>query len=560
MATASSRRWILPAAVVVVVLAAGAFVLRGRVTGGANAAAGPSTTVHPASKLSVKPGSGVIVDGIFEEPNLLNPTQGPTMTFGGMVMTTMFANLYQITPAGHIVPFIATSLPKVSPNGLTYTFNLKHTEWNNGTPFTAADVVATWHLIMSPGYIAASTVGWSDVKSITYPKSNPYTFTIQLKQPFPALVADCFGTDYPGIVPAQVFAHLTGKAANNAAYDHDPTITNGPFEFKSWTPGVSITVVPNPHWFGPAPKSKEIVFEVIPNDNALLADAQSHSINVYYFDSITQVKQLQAIPGAKVYFTTQPAWEGITLNEKNPFLRSVKVRQALQMAINTPVLIKDVWKGHALPAAADQPPDSFAHNPALKPWPYDPARSRQLLKQAGFKMGPGGYLEKGGKTFSLVYSTTSDNPWRALDQELIQVWFKAIGVKVTIKDYPANAYFGTVLPSEKGWDMGEFEYAEGYDPLAGMQPVYGTGGVNNYASYSNPTLDKLFAEAGVATSHAKEQSLLRQAEVIIHNQLPQLFLYSPQEIDTSIDMTGYVPNPYMIDTWNCWQWATTAKS
>lgn len=507
------------------------------------------------ARAAVKPGNGVIVDGLYEEPNLLNPAAGPTETYGGMVMTSMFANLYYTTPQGKIVPLIATSLPTVNSSGTVYTFTLRHTEWNNGKPFTANDIVATWHLVMSKGFVAASTVGWSDVKSIDV--INPYKFTMTLYKPFQPLVADIFATDYPGIVPAQVFAHLTGTAANSAAYNHDPTITNGPFEFQKWVPGAYISVVPNPHWFGPKPKAKEIVFEIVPNDNSLLADAQSHAINVFYFDPINFVKQLEAIKGATVHFTVQPAWEGITLNLRDPFLDNVKVRQALQMAIDTQVLIKDVWLGHALPAAADQPPDSFAHNPHLKPWPYDPAESRKLLAEAGFKMGKNGYLYKDGKEFTLVYSTTADNPWRAEDQRLIQYWFKQIGVNVVLKDYPANAYFGTILPSGKGWQMGEFEYAEGLDPEAGMLAMYGTGQVTNFGDFSNRQLDALFNKALYETTQAARAKTLQQAEVIIHNQLPQLFLYSPQEIDTSIDMTGYVPNPFMIDTWNCYDWAPT---
>ena len=528
---------------------ASAVLLLGGYMGFAPQAFAKSHVRHAA----VKPGSGVIVDGIFEEPNLLNPAAGPTMTYGGMVMTSMFANLYYTSPKGQIVPLIATSLPKVTDGGKLYTFTLRHTKWNNGTPFTAADVIATWHLMMSKGFVAASTVGWSDVKSIH--EINPYKFTMTLDKPFQPLLADIFATDYPGIVPAQVFAHLTGAAANKASFNDNPTVTNGPFEFKKWVPGAYIEVVPNPNWFGPKPKAKEIVFEVVPNDNTLLADAQAHSINVFYFDPINFTSQLQAIKGATVHFTVQPAWEAITLNLRDPLLRNQKVRLALQMAINTKVLIKDVWKNHALPAAADQPPDSFAHNPSLKPWPYNPAMSRKLLAQAGFKMGANHFFYKNGKEFTLTYATTADNPWRAEDQRLIQFWFKQIGVNVILKTYPANAYFGSVLPSGKGWQMGEFEYAEGLDPEAGMLPMYGCNQVSNFGNFCNPKLDQLFNKALFQTTQAARAKTLQQAEVIIHNQLPQLFLYSPQEIDTSINMTGYVPNPFMIDTWNCYDWA-----
>jgi peptide/nickel transport system substrate-binding protein len=271
------------------------------------------------------------------------------------------------------------------------------------------------------------------------------------------------------------------------------------------------------------------------------------------------VAQLEAIKVATVHFTTQPAWEGIQLNLRDPFLDNVKVRQALAMAIDYQALVSKVWDGHAIEIGADQPPDSYAYNPNLHPYPFNLAKAKQILLSQGFKMGSNGYLEKNGTEFTLVYSTTSGDPWRALDQELIQTWFRAIGVNVVIKDYPANAYFGTVLPSGKGWQMGEFEFAEGYDPLAGMQPMFGTGGVNNYGNFSNPALDKLFTEAANTTSHATEKSLLQQAEVIIHDQVPEIMLYSPKEIDTSIDMTGYQPNPYMVDTWTSYNWANAAE-
>ena len=528
---------------------------------GAALTAGTVATVAPQAFAGATPGSGVIVDALFEEPDILNPAAGPGMTYSEIVETSMFQNLYDTTPAGQIVPVIATGMPVVSANDLHYTFTMKHTVWNNGAPFTASDVVATWQLITSKGFVPLSTTGWSDVTSITV--VNPDKFTVNLAKPFGALVADCFATDDPGIIPASVFGQgkLLGKAANAATYNHDPTISNGPFEFKSWTPGVSITVVPNPDWSGPKPKAKEIVYTVVPNENTILADAQSHSINVYYFDSVTQVAQLEAIKGATVHFTTQPAWEGIDLNEvADPALRNVKVRQALAMAIDYQALVTKVWDGHAIEIGADQPPDSYAYNPNLKPYPFDLARAKALLlAQPGFKMGSNGYLTYDGKEFTLIYSTTSGDPWRTLDQELIQTWYRSIGIHVVIKDYPANAYFGTVLPSEKGWDMGEFEFAEGYDPYAGMQPMFATGGTDNYTGFSDPTFDRLLAQASTSTSHATEKKLLQEAEVIIHDQVPEIILYSPKEIDTSVDMTGYQPNPYMADTWTSYNWATSVQ-
>lgn len=501
---------------------------------------------------------GVVTDGLFEEPDNLNPTLGPGETYSIMVESTMFQNLFETLPNGKIVPNIATQVPTmanggISKNGLDYTFTLKHTEWNNGKPFTAADVVATWKLITSPGYIPLNNQGWTDIQAIHV--MNPYKFQIVLKAPFEPLVADCFASEDPGIVPAQVFGHLTGKEAASATYNHNPTITNGPFEFKSWVPGTAITVVPNPHWFGPKVKAKELVFQIVPNDNTLMADLESGAVNVFWFVPIEDVKTLQSHPGVHVDEYPLPAWESAIVNFRDPFLRSLKVRQALEMAIDRPALIKQVWGGHATAIAADQSSLSWANNPALKPLPYDPTKAKQLLAQAGFKMGSNGYLEKGGKEFTLVYSSTAGDPFRSLDEQLIQYWWKQIGVNVKIQNLPANAFFGTLLPAGKPWDLAEDENLDGIDPASSMVSTYQSTSIENFGKFSNPALDKLLAQQASQLTKAQRQATLRKAEAIIAKQLPELFLYSPDMIAATNGITGYDPNPYTVDTWNSWAWA-----
>ncbi len=507
---------------------------------------------------AAKPGNGVIVDGLFEEPDTLNPTQGPGETYSIMVESTLFQNLYTTEPNGSIVPNIATTVPTIanggiSKNGLDYTFTLKHTEWSNGTPFTAQDVIATWKLITSAGYVPISTSGWTDIQVIH--AINPYKFEVVLKTPFQALLADCFSSEDTGIVPAQVFAHLTGKAANDATFNHAPTISNGPFMFKSWIPGTSITVVPNPHWFGPKVKAKQITFEIVPNDNTLLADIQAHSINVFWFAPIEDLSALKAIPGANVDMYQLPAWESADVNFRDPFLDNVKVREALEMAIDRNALIKKVWDGYATPIAADQTALSWAHNPALKPLPYDPTEAKKLLAQAGFTMGSNGYLEKGGKEFTITYSSTSGDPFRALDEELIQAWFRAVGVNMKIQNFPANAFFGTLLPSGKTWDLAEFEDLDGTDPGATMYSSYDGTSVENFGAFNDPTLNTLLTQQQSELTQAERQVTLRKAEAVIAQQLPELFLYSPDMIAVSQGITGYDPNPWTVDTWNSWDWA-----
>lgn len=524
-------------------------------------AAAPITSAHGATVHRAAGGAGVIVDGLFEEPDTLNPAQGPGEVFSDIVETSMFRNLYLIAPNKTMTLQLAASIPTIanggiSKNGLTYTFHLKKgLKWSNGSPITSKDVWATWKLITSPGFVAASTVGWSQVKNVKI--VNDYEFQVILKQPFAPLIDDIFAGNDPGIIPYQVFHGLSGKAAQNATYNHAPTITDGPYKFVQWVPGASITVQANPYWWGPKPKTQKIVFEIIPSQNTLLADAQAHSINVYYFAPIEQAGPLSQISGAKMFYTTQPAWEAAYFNFRDPQLRNLKVREALAMAIDRTALIQNVWKGRAQPLAADQPSDSWAHNPSLKPLPYNPAKARQLLEQAGYKMGPKGYFEKDGKTLTVVYATTAANAYRQASEDLILYWFKQIGVQMVQHNVPSNDFFGSLLPSGQGWDMAEYEDIEGADPAAAMETLFQTGGVGNYGDYSNKTVDKLLTEQNSLLTDAQRKPLLQRAEAIMAQQLPIIPLYSPQGIEASIHMNGYAPDPWAEDTWNCYDWVAT---
>ncbi len=517
--------------------------------------------VGPAGQAAAASGSGTVVDGLYEEPGNLNPILGPDMTYSQIVDTAIFRNLFMITPQGVMEPDLATVVPTVqnggiSKNGLAYTFHIKqNANWTNGQPVSCQDVYETWKVVTNPAVLAVTRLGWDDVTNVK--TISPKVCEVDLKQPFPAILIDDFSGNLPGIIPYSVFNGMTAQEINTAAFNHDPTVTDGPYTFQSWTPGASITVVANPNWYGPKPKEGTIVFKIIPDENSLLANAQAHQINTYYFAPIEQAKQLKAIPGAHVFFTPMAAWESADINFRNPTLRDRNVRVALEMAINRQAILKSIWLGYGVLSAADQPPIIWANNPKLKPYSYDPAESKILLNNAGWKMGSDGYRHKGGKTLQLVYATTSGNPWREATERLVQYWFKQIGVKMIIHDYPANVYFGTVLPSGKGWDLGEFEWTEGYDPAASEEQLYESNGAQNYGKYSNLAVDKLLKEQDTMLVQSSRQTVLRQEQAILHQDLPALWYYTPDEIDATIDLTGYQPDPWYVETWNCYDWQLT---
>ncbi len=526
----------------------------------------------PAASSSSSANSGIITDGLFEEPNHINPILGPGMTFAEIVETSMFRNLFNVNTKGQLLPDLASVVPTtanggITNNGMTYDIHLNpNANWTNGQPVTCADIVTTWKLDINPKVVTLNTTGWTSIGSITEVNNNPKECKVVLKTPDPAFLQDAFSNaGTPGILPDSVFHQYLSDPASiaKAPFNHDPTVSDGPFMFKSWVPGASITVVANPKWYGPKPKAKEIVYKIIPSQPSLLTAAQAHALNVYYFAPITQLKQLQAISGAKVFFTNGPAWENAAVNMKNPILAHLRVRQALEMAINRQQLVSKVWQGHAVLLGADQPPGTPGASPNVKPWPYDPTKAKQLLGQVLQPMGytfTNGYWEKGGKPLSFVYATTAGNTWREESEQLDQYWLQQVGIKLVIHNYPANAYFGHVLPSKTGWDLGEYEDSEGLDPIATFVTDRECNSPSNFASICNKQLDQLVTEASTAPTFAKAMTYIQQAEVIMNQQLYHLWYYDPSGIEVAINMTGYDPNPYVVDTWNVYDWAPTAGS
>lgn len=504
-------------------------------------------------------GSGTIVDGLYEEPDLLNPTIGANMTYSTLVELTMFSGLFTVDNRGQLIPDLATEIPTVenggiSKDGLTYTFHLRDAKWSDGVPFTAQDVDFTWRFIMNPKVAARTTAGFDHIASSKI--VDDHTIQFHLKQPFAPFVSAWVA---PVILPYHVFKGMSPDQYMTASYNKAPKVTLGPFQFKEWKSGDHITVVANPNYWRGAPKAAEIVFKIIPDQNSLLAAMQSGEINVYYFAPITQLAQLKAIPDAQVVVHPQLAYESAVLNLRNPILQDVRVRKALEYGLDREVLVKDVWKGLGTTVAGDQPPGSWAYDPSLKPLPYDPAQANKLLDEAGWKMGPDGYRYKNGQQLKLTYSTTAKNPWRAQTEQIAQAQWKKIGVNLQIRNYDATTYFGTILPKGQ-FDIGEYMYTNAFDPYFGTQVQYGTGAPSNFGKYSNPKVDQLLATQLATPDQAQRKGIYAQLEgVLAYEDPPALFYYSPMEIDVARGIAGYKPDPVLPDTWNSWEWAPKGR-
>ncbi len=530
-------------------------------------AAGCSAATPKAAPPSAH--QGVIVDALAGEPGTLNPILGPSSFFTRIVTNALFSNLFTVTPAGNLVPVLATTVPTVanggiSTNGLVYTIHLRQgLKWSDGAPFTAEDVWETYHLASNSQVNAVLRSGFSDIKQFQI--LNPYTVRITLAQPFAPFLSMDWATSQPGIIPWHIFKNIPPGKVNTAAYNHDPTATLGPYEFVSWIPGTSITVKANPHWWGPPVKTKTIKFEIMPNQNSILLAAQARSINVYWSAPIEQLAQLRKIAGAHVFVVKSPTWNHIDFNMHNPLFGSAQVRIALAMALDRPAVLKHIWDGAGTLMAADQPPTSWAYDPHVTPYPYNPRKALSMLEAQGFRyVGsyPSGTLEKNGTPVTLTFVSVAGVPAVQAEERIYQANLRAVGIAVTLKNYPVATLFGSVLPDGRigsqsgGWDLGEFTWTNRYDP--GVVSAFNLAGSSipddNFGAFRSHRLDQLFREEQSLVTNSQRRPIFWQIQVLEKQLEPDIFLYSEPQIDAAINMTGYQPNAIEGDTWNCYEW------
>lgn len=518
--------------------------------GTATLLAGPALAAPAASSPST------VVVGLFEEPTTLNPVIPQAGVVNGEVQDTLFRNLFMQVPSGALRPDLATVVPTVanggiSKNGLVYTFHMKSgLKWSNGSSLTTRDVWETYKLMTNPTVTPGGALGWSDIRSFEILSNT--AFRITLDTPFAPLLVTIFSG--PGIVPYSVFHNLPAKDVDKASWNSAPTLSDGPYMFKSWVSGAALTVVRNPDWHGPKPKSARIVFKIVPNQNSLLVQAEAGSINIWPDFPVNYVSQVKSIAGAEIHAATGVGWEAPVVNFRDPIMENLDVREALELSVNRAALVKALYHGYAKVAVADQAPNSWGFNHQLKPWAYSPSEAKVLLNKAGWKVGAGGFRYKDGKELTITYVSTSGSPVRQEIERLVSFWWRAIGVNVQIKNYPANVLFGNVLPSGKGWDLAELESTGGGDPAVLSYDIFGTKQFLNFGNYSNTKVNQLL-EAAIATPvQARRAADFQAAEVILRNTLPMLYYYYPEALEATFHVTGFTQNPWASDTWDCWNW------
>ena len=451
-------------------------------------------------------------------------TAGPTTKVTAKTNEGLLAYDFDLNPK----PQLATAW-EVSPDGLAYAFHLREgVKWHDGEAFTSADVARSIALLKQ--YHPRGRNTFANVSAVETP--DPLTAVIRLSKPAPFLLT-AFAAQESPIVPAHLFPADQDPATNPAV---NAPIGTGPFVFKEWVRGSHAVYARNPdYWDAGKPYLDRLVVRFIPDPAARAAAIEPGVVDSGGETPVPRgdVDRLRENP--RLGFETRGnEYSGsvarIEFNLSNPYLKDLRVRQAIAHAIDRQVILDVVYYGQGRIATTPIGPNLAKWQAADTPvYDYDPAEAEALLDAAGYPRGADGVR------FKLVHDPLpyGDSPKRT--GEYIQQALKAVGIDVELRSQDFAAYIKRVY-TDRDFDFTNNLMGNTFDPTIGVQRLYWSKnfkkGVpfSNGSGWSNPEADAALEAAAVETDETKRAADFARFQELVYEDVPSITLLNYDQI------------------------------
>ncbi len=429
-----------------------------------------------------------------------------------MVAKHIFEGLITYDENMNITPVLATSW-EVSEDGTEYVFHLrKGVKFHDGTPFNAQAVKKTFDYILSHNVAYRKKLFEPYLKSVEV--VDEYTVKFTLKFPFaPFLNFMC----HPA---AMIVSPKAMEKYDDPAELGKHPVGTGPFVFKEWVPGEKVVLVKNEnYWKSGFPKLDGVIFSPIPEGVTRALKVQTGSADLAVNIPVVLADKLKKDPKVDVVKapTLRVVFIGFNLKRK-PF-DDVRVRRALNYAVDKETLCKTIMRGLASPS--DSPVSIFIKDHHdTGGYPYDVEKAKKLLAEAGYPNGFEVELITPKGRYPQDYETAI----------AVQSMLKKVGVKVKVTTMEWPTYVNRILKTDN-YDM----YLVGWSPSTGeaiwvLDPLLTKGSIFNLSYYYNPEFEKILDEAKKTIDPDKRHELLAKAQDIVVKDAPWIFLYNIYQI------------------------------
>ncbi len=441
----------------------------------------------------------------------------------------IYSNIVDFERGGtKVVPGLAERWT-ISPDGLVYTFFLrKGVKWHSNALFkpsrdmNADDIVfainrqwkedSPYFKVTSSNHSYFNDMGMPKLlKSVD--KVDDLTVKITLNKPEAPFLSD-LAMQYAGI-QSQEYAVAMLKAGTPEKIDHEP-IGTGPFQLVQYQKDALIRYKAFPQYYGGKAKIDNLVFAITPDASVRWAKLQKGECHVMPYPNPADVAAMKADP--KFTVLEQPGLNVGYLaynTTKKPF-DDVRVRKAINMAINKKAIVDAVYLGSGIPAINPLPPTIWSYNKSIKDDAYDPDAAKKMLAAAGY---PNGFeTDLWAMPVQRPY-----NPNAKRIAELMQADLAKVGVKAEIKSFEWGEYRKRMQNGEHqmgmlGWTGDNGDPDNFLATLLGCEAAKTNG--SNVAKFCNPKFEELVQKAKITSNVAERTKLYEQAQVIFKEQAP----------------------------------------
>ena len=520
--------------------------------------------------------------GISQYPSTLHPAFDSMLAKTYVVaMTRRPITAYD--PDWKRVCLLCTSLPSLDQGtavpeltqdgqeGLAVQYELlPDAVWGDGTPITTQDVLFSVEMGKDPASGVDNAEQYRRIDRVEIDGDKRFTLHLNKR------TCDYQGlsglTLLPRHIEKPIFDLGAAEYRQRTAYDTDstnPGLWHGPYRIAKVTPGQSILLQRNPHWWGKSPYFDEIEIRAIENTAALTANLLAGDIDMIAGElglSVDQALAFQERYGDDYQIIYKPSlvYEHIDLNLDNPILKDVRVRQALLYGIDRSLITERLFQGKQPVAQSNVNPLDIRYDPDIPHYAYDPDKAAGLLDQAGWVMGADGIRQKDGTALSLTLQTTAGNKSRELVQQVLQNQWKQIGIDIRIENEPPRVLFGDTISKRRYPAMAMYAWMSAPESVPRTtlhsqeipQEDNAWAG-QNYPGYASPEMDKIIDGLEFDCDEAKQEQLWTQMQQLYVTDLPVLPLYFrsdtyilPKTL-SGLTPTGHqFPSPLWVEDWH----------
>lgn len=460
---------------------------------------------------------------------------------------------------GQISPTGLADYWEIGPDNKTYTFHLnKDAKWHDGVDFTAADVEFSANALASEETGSVYTGSFLDVVE-SWRAIDDDTFEIVAKDPFYTFLYD-IQTLF--IVPKHIWENVPLKdwRTDPGATGEDPSrvIGTGPFKFKEWKQGESVTLVRNDDYYGKVPYIDEYIMRIWPDQTAVVNALLNGELDVATLEP-ADIATLEGQDGITVehYPTRGFSYYEFNLNaDVTTKWQDQRVRQAMLYALDRQSIVDNILLGYAEVAQGTQPVVSYAYAPdeITTNYGFDPEKAKALLAEAGWADSDGdGVLDKDGESLSFELLYNSGSPTSDQMVAYMQDAWKAVGIDATPKalEFPALIEATT---TNLDWDVALYGFQ--WDATFLQDIMFGCAQYQvgfNDMKYCNPKEDELNAQAKLTFDLDARRDLLIEASNIVNDEQPIAVMHFSQgHVAFNDALQNYNPSTWGVDLSQVW--------